>query len=179
MNYLGELLAKEADRISQIMYKIKLGLYIIIMAWLLSGCSNTSVLTPSSEDSLPQTDIEAADGSQDPETEIAEDVEIDSLQLEIMESFPVQVTAVINGYLPDNCTAIEKINADYSKSIFKLTITTESKGTDCIQEPQPFEERIALGIEGLHAGRYEVHLGERTAVFKLDQDNEEQDPGCR
>jgi inhibitor of cysteine peptidase len=98
--------------------------------------------------------------------------QVDSVDLVIMESFPVQVSAVVRGNLPDGCTNIDDVEVDIVDSRFEVLITTvRPSDAVCTQALVPFEETIPLDVEGLLAGEYTVNVNGVMATFTLDVDN--------
>lgn len=97
---------------------------------------------------------------------------IEDLQIMILESFPVQVNAVIRGSLPDGCTAIKEINPTRDGKAFNIQIITERPAEAvCTEALVPFEKTVSLDVYGLPAGSYTVKAGDQTATFALDVDN--------
>lgn len=90
----------------------------------------------------------------------------------LLESFPVQVSAVAKGYLPDGCTTLGDIVQTRTGNSFTVTLTT-SRPADraCTYLIQPFEERIPLDALGLKAGAYTVTINGMSANFELQADN--------
>lgn len=102
-----------------------------------------------------------------------EDVYIDQVEINIMESFPLQVNAVVKGNLPDGCT---KITEHYVEKVddhtFEILIITQRPGDMmCTEALVPFEEIIALDVNGLPAGTYTVNAYGKTAEFTFEMDN--------
>ena len=98
---------------------------------------------------------------------------IESMDVQIMESFPVQVSVTLTGYVPDGCTEIYEINAPRDGQIFDIEVVTRRPlDVACTQAIVPFEETVSLDVEGLSAGEYTVELGEMSQTFTLEQDNE-------
>jgi inhibitor of cysteine peptidase len=99
---------------------------------------------------------------------------VKSVEIVIMESFPVQVAVVARGELPDVCTEIDQVNQriDVEDDTLWVEITTV-RPTDlaCIQVLAPFEERIPLDVYGLPAGTYTVDVNGVTGTFTLSVDN--------
>ncbi len=97
---------------------------------------------------------------------------VEAIGVQITESFPVQVSAILTGYLPDGCTEIYEINALREGQTFTIEIVTR-KPVDvaCTMALVPFEETISLDVEGLPAGDYAVVHGELIETFTLEQDN--------
>ena len=97
---------------------------------------------------------------------------IEDLQITILESFPVQVNAVIRGSLPDGCTSIRETNPIRDGQTFNLQILTE-RPAEAVCRPAlvPFEKTVSLDVTGLPAGTYTVEAGDQSATFSLDVDN--------
>ncbi len=122
-----------------------------------------------------------ADQTQLPEETIApkvavgegDDLIIDSMQVIVEESSPVQVAVIVNGSLPDSCTSIVRLKTDYKNLEFVLEILTRRKvSTDCLAGPLDFEEFVFLDVENLAPGTYNVSLNGITEVFILEEDRE-------
>jgi inhibitor of cysteine peptidase len=100
---------------------------------------------------------------------------VEKIQLQIMESFPIQVAVLVEGYLPDGCTEIDQIDQTFTEeaNTFFVEITTV-RPTDamCTQAIVPFEQRISLDVRGLPAGTYTVDVNGVTDTFTFDVDNE-------
>jgi inhibitor of cysteine peptidase len=106
---------------------------------------------------------------------------VESIDIRIMESFPVQVSVVAKGDLPNPCTRIGRI--DVARTIygdFQITINTLKFSSDsgaCAAEVVvPFEENIPLDVTGHRAGIYRVTFNNpdgstTSASFELQQDN--------
>jgi inhibitor of cysteine peptidase len=99
------------------------------------------------------------------------DVIIDDLQIQIMESFPVQVAVVVTGSLLDGCVVLDTIEYVHHDEMFTLTPESHREGDVCTEALVPFEERVVLDVEGLAAGTYQVVIGDVSADFTLDIDN--------
>ncbi|MGC9520643.1 MAG: hypothetical protein ACP5HG_02020 [Anaerolineae bacterium] len=99
---------------------------------------------------------------------------IESLDLMILESFPVQVRAHITGHLSDGCTEIEAIQVVRDEDAKAYTITIETSRDPeamCTQALVPFEETVNLDVQGMPAGTYTVVADDQTATFELAVDN--------
>jgi inhibitor of cysteine peptidase len=98
--------------------------------------------------------------------------QVDSIDIVILESFPVQVHVLARGTLPDSCTAIDQISRERDGTSFRVTLTTaRPEGVACAQVLTPFEETIPLDVYGLDAGTYTVDVNRVTGTFTLDIDN--------
>ena len=98
---------------------------------------------------------------------------VESIEILIAASFPVQVFAVLRGYLGDGCTKISGVTARGPvANRFHIEITAERPaGAFCTQALVPFEQNVPLGVYGLPKGGYEVVAGDISAAFTLRQDN--------
>lgn len=97
---------------------------------------------------------------------------VDSIQVMVLESFPVQVNVQARGELPDGCTSVEEIVTQQTGSTFRAIITTlRDPGAGCTMALVPFEETISLDVDGLLAGTYDVMVNGISGSFTLDVDN--------
>ena len=98
---------------------------------------------------------------------------VESIEILIAASFPVQVFAVLHGYLGDGCTKISDVTARGPvANRFHIEITTERPaGALCTLALVPFEHKLPLDVYGLPKGTYEVVAGSVSAPFMLLQDN--------
>lgn len=120
-------------------------------------------------DKTPVTQIPA-----DQRIGLEERVYVDSMDIFIQESFPVQVSVQVYGNLPDGCTTVKLTTAEFDgKDTFEVHIyTLTPKDVMCTQALVPFEENIPLDVEGLPAGTYTVKVYDLENTFTLDVDNE-------
>lgn len=97
---------------------------------------------------------------------------VGTLDVLLMESFPLQASAHVQGNLPDGCTTITAATAERVDNQFTITLTTNRPADMmCTMALVPFEQNVPLDILGLPAGTYTVVAGEATAEFTLDMDN--------
>jgi inhibitor of cysteine peptidase len=98
--------------------------------------------------------------------------QIDTVELLILESFPVQVNAHVVGWLGDGCTTMGAITQERDGNTFTVVIPTERPADAiCTQQLVGFEETIPLDVHGLPAGTYTVDVNGVTETFTLDVDN--------
>jgi inhibitor of cysteine peptidase len=139
------------------------GLYLLaglLLAAILSGCGPTPEPTP--------TPIEVTPGNE----VIQGQATVESVELRILESFPVQVHAVVRGFLADGCTTLDEVIQQLEGNTFYVTITTvRPADAVCTEALVPFEQIVPLAVEGLPAGTYTVDANGVTATFSLDVDN--------
>lgn len=99
---------------------------------------------------------------------------VEGIDILILESFPVQVSVVVRGSLPDSCTEVDQISQelDAETNTFSIEITTaRPPDATCAQVIGSFEETIALEVYGLPAGTYTVDANGVTGTFTLSTDN--------
>jgi inhibitor of cysteine peptidase len=104
----------------------------------------------------------------DPDTVVVEQIDI-----QILESFPVQVHVVARGKLPDACSYIDKIDQSRQGNAFTVTLSLARRpDAKCALQSTPFEQVIPLDVLGLKAGVYTVTVNGVTGTFELTQDNQ-------
>jgi inhibitor of cysteine peptidase len=101
----------------------------------------------------------------------ATNVYLDEIDLLVMESFPVQVAAIVRGNLSDGCVVLDGISAQRTDEGFVIEVDSHREGDFCTQALVPFEERVTLDVLGLAAGTYAVRAGEVSSEFTLAVDN--------
>jgi len=101
---------------------------------------------------------------------------LESMTLNIMESFPIQISATLSGYLPNGCIKIDQVNVLRDEKTFMVKIITKRPTGDvsCTMAIVPFEETVSLEVAGLPAGEYTVQSDEISETFTFEQDNEVQ-----
>ena len=104
---------------------------------------------------------------------LEEHIYVDSIDIFIQESFPVQVSVQVYGNLADGCTSIQSTEAKYDgNDSFDVHIyTSHPNDVMCTQALVPFEENIPLDVFGLPAGTYTVKVYDLESTFQLDVEN--------
>jgi len=158
---------------------------LLLLLLTLAACSPAGGEPAVSDNPATETpDLDAPVSSDDPtatptpdETVDLENVTIDeatvqSIDVMLLESFPVQVHVNVTGYLGDGCTTLGDIQTTQEGNTFLVHITTQ-RPTDaiCTQQLVGFEENVALDAAGLPAGTYTVDVNGVTDTFTLDVDN--------
>jgi len=150
-------------------------LYILLsgLILLLAACSADPFTPPpdqpvTSDDTLQPTQTPLKD-----DMTMEEKAYIDTVDVLILESFPLQVMVNVKGNLPDGCTTIAESWAEQvDDTTFEVHIgTVRRAGGMCTQALVPFEENIPLDVAGLPAGTYTVKVYDQTAEFTFEQDN--------
>ncbi len=96
---------------------------------------------------------------------------VEEIEIQILESFPVQIHVVAKGFLSDGCEKINQIDTKLTYNTFTVTMTTHSVGEVCTEALVPFERVIVLEVEGLKAGIYTVDVNGVVDSFELEIDN--------
>lgn len=93
---------------------------------------------------------------------------IDSTELLIMESFPVQISVHVVGSLPTPCHQFgaEVEGPDAQNRIDVTVYSMEETEMSCIQVLGPFDETIPIPMQGQNEGTYLVYVnGEFAGEF--------------
>jgi hypothetical protein len=107
-----------------------------------------------------------------PEEAVSEEVVGQSIDIVILESFPVQVHAIVRGTLPDACSFVERVDQAREGNAFQIEMTiARHPNMRCAPQATPFEETVPLDVHGLPAGTYTVTAHGATATFDLAVDN--------
>jgi hypothetical protein len=143
-------------------------LIMLLMAGLVA-CGSSD--TPEAADGTPTQMAETPTAvSTDPP--LQQEANVDSIEILILESFPVQVNVRARGDLPDGCTSIDTVQTTKQGTTFAINITTVRQTGDlCTEALVPFEETISLEVLGLPAGTYSVNVNGINGSFTLQVDN--------
>lgn len=143
----------------------------ILLTLVLAACTPVEPDIPTVDPTaLPPT----VDGSSQEPTGNGQQVYVDSLDVLIMESFPVQVSVDVRGHLANPCVMLNGISAEYTPSTNTFTLNpnaTTDPDAICAAVLEPFEAFVALDVDGLTAGEYTVIAGNVQTTFTLDMDN--------
>jgi hypothetical protein len=98
---------------------------------------------------------------------------VKSMEILLLESFPLQVHAVLRGDLPDaGCTTVASVDQVREGNTFRLTLVTMTDPLAlCAQKLTPFEKVVPLEVYGLPAGTYTVEAGGVKQTFEFTVDN--------
>jgi len=136
------------------------GSVVLLVLLLLTACG------------VPTPDVDK--GNSQTQSVTTKKAPVESIEILILESFPVQVHILARGNLADRCTEIDRINqrSDPENNIFWVEITTvRLTDAECTVEATPFEENIPLDVYDLPAGTYIVDVNGVRGTFTLDVDN--------
>ncbi|MCB8923519.1 MAG: hypothetical protein H6662_18180 [Ardenticatenaceae bacterium] len=145
---------------------------LLITLLLMTACNSQADETPTPIPAT-HTPLPAPSATPAPSGEtVRGQATIDSIQVEMLESFPIQVNVIARGELPDSCTQIDEIVQQRNDTTFRIIITTIRPGDAvCTADVVPFSETIPLDVEGLDAGTYDVNAGDPSGTFTLAADN--------
>jgi uncharacterized protein YgiM (DUF1202 family) len=104
-------------------------------------------------------------------TDQSELADVQSVEIQILESSPVQVNAIARGYLPDSgCTTIADVSQIRNGNTFTVTVKTQyNLQALCAQVLTPFEQVISLDVSSLLPGTYIVLVNGVEASFQLPE----------
>src|SRR5512143_2542482 len=96
------------------------------------------------------------------------EAQVQSVEIQVLQSDPPQVNAVVRGNLTESCAALGESRLQYAGNTFQITVYAISP-TDrgCAQVTTPFETVIPLDTNGKPAGTYQATANGATAVFSL------------
>lgn len=144
---------------------------LLILVIVISACGGQATETPE-----PTAVVEATEPSEPTETPLSEPIHglanVESVEVLILESFPVQINLIIQGNLPNGCAEIDKVVVEQEGNNFNVAVTTiQEPDQVCTEALVPFEEIVPLDVLGLEAGTYTVTINDVETSFTLDVDN--------
>lgn len=97
---------------------------------------------------------------------------IENIDIQIPESFPVEINVIVRGYLQDVCTDFDKIEIKREDKVFFINIKT-IKSIDAICEDQPyyFERVIPLEAQNVSPGVYNIIVNNINGSFVINEDS--------
>lgn len=100
--------------------------------------------------------------------------DVQSVEIQILESYPLQVNAIARGMLPDaGCTSISSVSQTRSGNVFTIAVTTKTNPQAfCAQMLTPFEQVIPLEVGSLLPGMYIVRVNSVEASFMLSESHQ-------
>ena len=104
-------------------------------------------------------------------TDLTGNASVQSVEVRILESYPLQVNAIARGQLPDaGCTTISAVSQSRNGNTFVIKVTTKfNPQVACAQILTPFEQVIALDVSSLAPGTYFVNVNGVEVSFQLPQ----------
>lgn len=100
--------------------------------------------------------------------------DVQSVEIQILESYPLQVNAIARGILPDSgCTSITDVSQSRAGNVFTVVVLTKTNPqVVCAQMLTPFEQTIPLDVSSLIPGTYIVHVNGVEASFVLPESHQ-------
>ncbi|MCB8962944.1 MAG: hypothetical protein H6651_21715 [Ardenticatenales bacterium] len=140
------------------------------------GCSNLPFLnsdptaTPEPLPTLATSVDEAAQTEDGAVSGATVKVQVDTIQALVLESNPVQVSVLIRGSLPDDCSSFTGLEQSRSDNRFLIVLTAvRPEGATCNEVQVPFDQAIDLDVAGLAPGYYEIEAHDVVAGFQLGE----------
>ena len=95
--------------------------------------------------------------------------DVQSIEIQIMDSQPIQVNAILRGQLPDGgCTTISSVEQSRDGNRFSVRlITTTDPLAVCTLAAIPFVQVVTLDVNGLQPGTYFVNVNGLEQSFEL------------
>ena len=99
------------------------------------------------------------------------DAQVQSVEVQFMQTDPVQVNAIVRGNLTESCATFGDTQMSYASNTFQIKLLTVSP-TDrgCAQITTPYAQTISLNTTDLLPGTYTVIANGVSAVFTLPAD---------
>ena len=138
------------------------GIFLLVMA--LAGCSLLPTAGTSPTPTQPTSEIPPSSYEPQPGDEKLSPgevfLELDKSSLLIMESYPIQVNAILNGNLPDPCHQLRVVvaTADAENRINLKVYSLVDPAQTCLAVLQPFTATIPLGSYA--DGKYSVYVND-------------------
>ncbi len=102
-----------------------------------------------------------------PELEIRP-ISIDSVEVTVLESAPVQVQAHVQGTIGDGCTKLHSVDQERSGNTITVTILSERpRDAVCTQIAMLYDETIRLDGD-FPPGSYQLHVNAFDTRFRVD-----------
>ena len=107
--------------------------------------------------------------TEEPEIPVTGVAVVQSVEIQILETQPLQVNAIVRGQLPDGgCTTIDAIDQVRDGNAFRISLATITDPLAiCAQAVTPFEQVIPLDVKDLPAAKYVVNVNGVETSFEL------------
>lgn len=137
------------------MLKSRILILTTLLAMLVASCAPVQVPLP------VVTEVPAV-----PVTGVAS---VQSLEVQILNSQPLQVNAILRGQLPDGgCTTISSVEQVRDGNTFRITlVTTTDPLAICTLAATPFEQVVPLDVSNLPPAKYIVNANGVEQSFEL------------
>jgi hypothetical protein len=131
-------------------------LLLITLLLCVSVLAMTACMPVAREASFPATNWTPIPQATQAQT-ASREVQIESIEVQVLKSDPVQINAVVTGDLTEACAKLGDSQVRYASNTFQITLLAVSP-TDrgCAQVTTPFESTFPLNAIDLPAGTYTV-----------------------
>src|SRR5512135_1429466 len=137
-----------------------LGLLVLVMTACIPVTRVTSFTDPTPAPQTAQTQT------------ATREAEVESVDIEILKSDPVQINAVASVKLPDACTTLGDSQLHYAANTFQITLwTVIPTDRGCAQVITHVGSTYALNAIDLQPGTYTVTVNNVNKVFTLTVDD--------
>ncbi len=104
-------------------------------------------------------------------TDLTANAQVQSVEIQILDSYPLQFNAIARGQLPDaGCTSISGVNQTRNDNTFNIEVTTKfNPQAMCARVLTPFEELVVLDVSNLSPGTYFVNVNGIEVSFQLPE----------
>ena len=93
---------------------------------------------------------------------------VERIEPVVLETYPVQVRVLVNGWLPDGCTELHGFDQKTEGAVIKMRIlTTRPADAMCTQAIKRFQETYPVETEGLARGTYTLDVNGQQKTFEL------------
>ncbi len=98
---------------------------------------------------------------------------VEAININILESFPVQIHVAVTGYFPNGCFGLGETYVVKQDNRFNVVINMTELQTlvACTQALVAFEITVPLDVNNLNAGIYQVDVNGIVGSFELSVDN--------
>jgi hypothetical protein len=94
---------------------------------------------------------------------------VDSLAVEVLDTFPAQIDVVLGGWLPDACARIELVEETVAAARIELTVNAiRPSGVGCAQLLTQYSVRVPLAVAGFGEGEYVVAANGAEGRFTIE-----------
>jgi inhibitor of cysteine peptidase len=99
----------------------------------------------------------------------ADRLTVEAVEVRILESFPVQVSASVTGYLRDGCESLGATTQSRSGNTITVSIATErDRQRSCIQVISPVAQNVRLEGAFVSGTTYVLRVNSVERTFRVD-----------
>jgi len=103
---------------------------------------------------------------------VEKEARVETVDVVILESFPVQARAIVRGNHSDGCTEIARFEESREGNTYRIRLYSRRPvDRECTEALVPYEESIGLDVRDMPAGEYLVDVNGISASFTLEIDN--------